>query len=208
MVQVEQNVKVVHDQGHRTGASWRTVDVVVAAVIAVAFGVVFWAWAQFYDATTPAFKSIPAAEGIMVGMWLVPGVLGALIIRKPGAAFFCELVAAIVEMLMGSQWGLTNVLYGIFEGLAPELVFAAFLYRRWNLTTALLAGAAAGVADVCLDWFYSYPNVAIVWILAYGVAAVVSCVVIAGAGGWGLVRALAQTGVLSVFGSGREQAAV
>jgi energy-coupling factor transport system permease protein len=208
MVQVEQNENIVQDRARRTGASWRTVDVVVAAVIAVAFGVVFWAWAQFYDATTPAFKSIPAAEGIMVGMWLVPGVLGALIIRKPGAAFFCELVAAIVEMLMGSQWGLTDVMYGIFEGLAPELVFAAFLYRRWNLPTALLAGAAAGVADVCLDWFYSYPNVAIVWILAYGVAAVVSCVVIAGAGSWLLVRGLAQTGVLSVFGSGREQAAV
>ena len=25
-------------------AGWRTVDIVVAAVIAVAFGVVFWAW--------------------------------------------------------------------------------------------------------------------------------------------------------------------
>ena len=27
-------------------ATWRTVDIVVAAVIAVAFGVVFWAWNQ------------------------------------------------------------------------------------------------------------------------------------------------------------------
>jgi energy-coupling factor transport system substrate-specific component len=208
MVHVEQNENIVRDRTRSAGRSWRTVDVVVAAVIAVAFGVVFWAWAQFYDATSPAFTSIPAAEGIMVGMWLVPGVLGALIIRKPGAAFFCELVAAIVEMLMGSQWGLTDVLYGVFEGLAPELVFAAFLYRRWNLSTALLAAAAAGVADVCLDWFYSYPNVAIVWILGYGVAAVISCLILAGAGSWLLVRALAQTGVLSVFGSGREQAAV
>jgi energy-coupling factor transport system substrate-specific component len=208
MVQIDSQQGEFADEARRLMRSWRTVDVVVAAVIAVAFGVVFWAWAQFYDATTPAFKSIPAAEGIMVGMWLVPGVLGALIVRKPGAAFFCELVAAMVEMLMGSQWGLTDVVYGVFEGLAPELVFAAFLYRRWNLPTALLAGAAAGVADVCLDWFYAYPNVAIAWIVAYAAAAVLSCVVLAGAGSWWLVRALAQTGVLSVFGSGREQAAV
>ena len=141
-------------------------------------------------------------------MWLVPGVLGGLIIRKPGAALFCELVASIVEMWLGNQWGTTNVLYGFFEGLAPELVFALFLYRRWNLPTALLAGAAAGVADFFLDWFYSYPNYSIAWLMAYGVAVVVSCVVLAGAGSWWLVRALAQTGVLSVFGSGREQAAV
>jgi energy-coupling factor transport system substrate-specific component len=208
MVLVNANKRSVRDEARRKRRPWRTVDVVVAAVVAVAFGVVFWAWGQFYATTAAAFTSIPAAEGIMVGMWLVPGVLGALIIRKPGAALFCELVAAIVEMMLGSQWGLTDVVYGVFEGLAPELVFAAFLYRRWNLSTALLAGAAAGVADVCLDWFYSYPNVAIVWILGYGVAAVLSCLVLAGAGSWFLVRALAQTGVLSVFGSGREQAAV
>ena len=109
---------------------------------------------------------------------------------------------------MGSQWGMTDVIYGVFEGLAPELIFAAFLYRRWNLSVALLAGAAAGVADFCLDWFYSYPNYAIGWLAAYGAAVVVSCVALAGVGSWWLVRGLAQTGVLSVFGSGREQAAV
>jgi hypothetical protein len=38
---------------------WRTVDVIVAAVIAVAFGVVFWAWTQFYDVASPAFNSVP-----------------------------------------------------------------------------------------------------------------------------------------------------
>lgn len=192
----------------RVNRSWRTVDVVVAAVIAVAFGVVFWAWSQLYDAVSPVFNSIPPANGLLVGMWLVPGVLGGLVLRRPGAALFCELVASVVEMLLGNQWGTTNVLYGLFEGLAPELVFALFLYRRWGWPTALLAGAAAGVADFCLDWFYSYPNYSIAWLSAYGAAVLVSCVVIAGAGSWLLVRALAVTGVLSVFGSGREQAAV
>jgi energy-coupling factor transport system permease protein len=188
--------------------SWRTVDVVVTAVIAVAFGVVFWAWSQLYSATSPAFSAVPPVQGLEVGMWLVPGVLGGLVIRKPGAAFFCELVASIVEMLLGNQWGTTNVLYGVFEGLAPELVFAAFRYRRWNLPTALLAGAAAGVADFCLDWFYAYPYYSIAWLTAYAAAVLVSCVLLAGAGSWWLLRGLAQTGVLSVFSSGREQAAV
>ena len=34
--------------------AWRTVDIVVAAVIAVAFGVVFWAWNALWAATSPA----------------------------------------------------------------------------------------------------------------------------------------------------------
>ncbi|BEP14418.1 ECF transporter S component [Acidothermaceae bacterium B102] len=192
----------------RVRRGWRTVDVVVAAVVSVAFGVVFWAWSQLYTATSPAFSSIPPVQGLMVGMWLVPGVLGGLILRRPGAALFCEFVASIVEMLLGNQWGTTNMLYGFFEGLAPELLFALFLYRRWNLPVALLAGGAAGVADFCLDWFYAYPTYSIAWLTAYGAAVLLSCVVIAGAGSWVLARALAVTGVLSVFSSGREQAAV
>ena len=39
---------------------WRTVDIVVAAVIAVAFGVVFWAWNALWATTSPAFAALPA----------------------------------------------------------------------------------------------------------------------------------------------------
>src|SRR3712207_3492450 len=109
-------------------SSWRTVDVVVAAVLAVAFGVVFWAWNLLHAATSGAFTALPPLQGFMYGMWLLPGVLGALVIRKPGAAVFTELVAAIVSALLGNQWGITVVYYGLLEGLAPELVFLATRY--------------------------------------------------------------------------------
>jgi len=57
-------------------STWRTVDVVVAAVIAVAFGVVFWAWNLLYAATGSAFTFLPPLQGLMYGVWLLPGVLG------------------------------------------------------------------------------------------------------------------------------------
>jgi energy-coupling factor transport system substrate-specific component len=41
--------------------------------------------------------------------------------------------------------------------------------------------------------------------LTYGLFMLISGVVIAGAGSWLLVRALAPTGVLSPFAAGREQ---
>ena len=83
--------------------TWRTVDVVVAAVIAVAFGVVFWAWNLLYAATGNAFAAFPPLQGFMYGVGLLPGVLGALVIRKPGAAVFTELVAAVVSALLGNR---------------------------------------------------------------------------------------------------------
>lgn len=187
---------------------WRTVDIVVASAMAVAFGVVFWAWGQLWNSTSAAFAGFPPAQGFMYGVWLLPGVLGALVIRKPGAALYTELVAAIVSALLGTAWGLSVVAYGLVEGAAPELVFAFLGYRSWRLGTAIVAGAVAGASAALLDIVFYYPKWSGQWQLVYTGLLVVSSAVVAGVGSWLLVRALARTGVLSSFGSGREQATV
>lgn len=182
---------------------WRTVDILVASTIAVAFGVVFWAWNQLWQATGPVFVGFPPAQAFMYGVWLVPGILGALVIRKPGAAVYTELVAAIVSALLGSQWGLSVILYGLLEGAAPELVFAAGRYRRYGLPVSVLAGAAAGVAATVLDIIFFYPTWAVTWMAVYGALVTVSSLAVAGAGGWLLMRALARTGALTPFPSAK-----
>jgi energy-coupling factor transport system permease protein len=186
---------------------WRTVDILIAAVIGVAFGVIFWAWGLLWNG--PA-EAIPMpGRAILYGVWLVPAVLGALVIRKPGAALFTETVAALVSVALGTGWGWTLVLQGPLEGLAAELVFAAFAWRVYRLPVAVLAAAAAGFVATLYDVVYWYPGTA--WgsfRVPYILIAVVSAVVVAGAGGWMLTRALANTGVLDRFPAGRERAAV
>jgi energy-coupling factor transport system substrate-specific component len=186
---------------------WRTVDIVVASVLAVAFGVVFWAWGLLWNGPANAFP-LPG-RAILYGVWLVPAVLGALVIRKPGAAVYTELLAAIVSGLLGTEWSWSVIPQGFLEGLAAELVFLALMYRSFNLVTAALAGAAAGVAAAVFDAFVWYPGYA--WTsfrLPYIALAALSSVIVAGAGSWALTRALAQTGALDRFPSGRERAAV
>src|SRR3954447_9001756 len=99
---------------------WRTVDIVVTAVLGVAFGVVFWAWNLLWVGTGAAFTAFPPAQAVMYGVWLIPAVLALLIVRKPGAGLFAELMAALVSALLGSSWGWSVVLYGLLEGLAGE----------------------------------------------------------------------------------------
>jgi energy-coupling factor transport system substrate-specific component len=188
--------------------SWRTVDIVVASSIAAAFGVIFWAWGQLWNTAQPAFSGFPPAQGFMYGVWLLPGVLGALIIRKPGAALYTELVASIISAFLGTAWGLQVVLYGLVEGAAPELVFAFLLYRSWKLPAALAAGAVAGVAAALLDLAFYYTDWSGGWKLSYTLLLAASSLVVAGVGSWLLVRALAKTGVLAPFASGRDQVLV
>jgi energy-coupling factor transport system substrate-specific component len=191
-----------------TVSSWRTVDIVVASSIAVAFGVIFWGWNQLWQVTGGAFAGFPPAQAFMYGVWLVPGVLGALVIRRPGAAIYTELVAAAVSFLLGSAWGFQEVLYGLVQGAAPELVFAFALYRSFRLPIAVVAGAAAGLAAAMMDLVLYYPDWALGWKTTYTLLVCASSAVVAGAGSWLLVRALAQTGVLAPFASGRSQGLV
>ena len=52
--------------------AWRMVDVVVAAAVAVAFGIVFLAWNALYAATMPIFAFLPPAQAIMYGRLAPP----------------------------------------------------------------------------------------------------------------------------------------
>jgi energy-coupling factor transport system substrate-specific component len=192
----------------RNTRRWRVVDIVVASVIGVATGLLFlfwnnvgYAWFSAADAVTPGLG------GIAVGIWLIGGVLGGLIIRKPGAALFVELLAAIVSALIGNQWGIETIYSGLAQGLGAELVFAAFAYRRFGMVPAVLAGAAAGAAAWTLELFLSgnlqkSPE----FLGLYFTAVVISGALLAGLLGWILVRALAATGALSRFAAGQDVA--
>ena len=80
----------------------------------------------------------------MYGVWLVPGVLGMLIVRRPGAAIATAFLAAGVSWLLGAWWGMSVLWYGVLQGAAPELVFAADALPQVRRGVAALAGAAAG----------------------------------------------------------------
>jgi energy-coupling factor transport system substrate-specific component len=186
-------------------SSWRTVDIVVTAAIAVAFGVVFWAWNGVWEALKPAFLFLPPAEYVISGVWLIPAVLAALVVRKPGAALFAELVAASVSTILGSQWGLDTLLSGAIQGALAEIVFGATMYSRWTIRVAIFASIAAAVGEWLHDMSVYYFQLALNDQLIIGLFMVVSAVAIAGIGSWWLARVLAQTGVLAQFPSGRQQ---
>lgn len=188
---------------HQSG--WRIVDIVVAAVVAVAFGIVFLAWNAVYTATGPIFAFLPPAQALMYGVWLLPGVLVGLIVRRPGAAFFGGLVSAAVSVLLGSPYGADALLSGAIQGGGAELGFAVGLYRRWTLPFAMLAGALAGIAATMHDVVLYYPDFGVAFQLVYGVATVLSGAIVAGIGGWVLLRAIVATGVLGSFAVGRDQ---
>jgi energy-coupling factor transport system substrate-specific component len=184
---------------------WRVVDIVVAAVLGVATGIIFVGWNFVGGAGYEAFNAVtPGLGGLAVGVWLLGGVLGGLVIRKPGAALAVELLAALVSAAIGNQWGITTLYSGLAQGLGAELIFLVFAYRRWGLAIAALAGAGAGVGAWVLEFAMGNIAKSVGFNLTYLVCLIVSGAVLAGAVGWLLTKALATSGALSRFEAGRE----
>ncbi|WP_258371725.1 ECF transporter S component [Curtobacterium sp. MCBD17_023] len=184
---------------------WRVVDIVVASVLAVAIGVVFKLWEFGYEPISAASALVlPGTQSLFGGVWLLAGPIVAIVVRKPGAALYAEMVAASVEALLGTQWGWLTLEAGLVQGLGAELVLAFFLYRVYRLPVVVLAGAAAGLALGVNDSLLWYAGLDAGFKVVYVICAVISGAVIAGLGSWLIVRALAATGVLSSFAAGRE----
>ena len=188
----------------KPNVKWRVVDIVVAAIVAVASGVIFWAWDFIYAVPTALFDSLtPGLGGLFHFMWLFAGPLVAIIIRKPGAAFFGETIAAVIETLLGNPFGVAHaLLIGMAQGLGAEIGFAVFAYRKWNLLTVTLAGALTGLSNGLYEWVVTAG-----WSTLQGVVFTVCCVisgaVFGGALMWFVQKARAKTGVLDRFESGK-----
>ena len=184
---------------------WRVVDIVVASVVGVAIGVVFLVWGVAYNVLEAPFKALlPGAQSFVESPYLLGALVGGLLIRKPGAAIYVELLAASVEALLGGQWGLLTLVSGLLQGLGAEIVFAVFRYRVWRLPVAWLAGAGAGLALGLFEVPTYYPGSTATFATIYVVSAVLGGALVAGTLSWLAVRALARTGALHRFAAGRD----
>ena len=185
---------------------WRGVDLITAAMLAVAFGVIFWGFDTFiYPILSTVTAGFPPLGELMLGIWLVPAVVGAPDIRRPGAALSTEIVAANVELFLGNKWGAAVLLSAVLQGLGVELAVALFRHRRFGVVVAVLGGVLAAVFEIVFYEWHSYvAEYSSAWKAIYLAAGMLSGGVIAGVGGWALVRALARTGALNAFPPGRE----
>ena len=187
--------------------AFRTIDLVSAAMLGVAFGVVFWAWSLIYNVPSEAMAALFAPlAGLWYSPWLLAGVVGGLLIRRPGAAVITEVVAASVEALIGSQWGWSTLIAGGLQGLGVELALALFVWKRFGPGVAMLAGLLSAAFEVVFyEWHAYYADFTWTFKLTYLALFGLSGAFVAGLGGLAIVRALARTGAVNALPAGQEE---
>lgn len=186
--------------------AWRVIDIAVGAAVGVMSGVMFWVFDGLSYGLFPLLTLVlPGSAALLHALFYFPATLGLLIVRKPGASAYVLLVASFIEVVLGTKYSVSLVVIALVQAVAAEAVFALFRYRRWTLGVTLLSAAAIGIVYNFYLLFFYYQ--AFSFFSPRGIIGTVcellSALAFAGFGSWGLYRALARSGVLNRFASGR-----
>ncbi|HOA25076.1 MAG: ECF transporter S component [Aggregatilineales bacterium] len=175
--------------------NYTTRDIVIIAVIAAIAGVVNTGAGNLWYLMNTSLG--PLGGALLQGSFMWAYILVMFLVRRPGAALLVGLIETAVELLLGNAAGIGTLGWGLTQGIAVEAVVAFTSYRKFDLWTALAAGAAASqFGTVWTAIFYGWDPATAndVW-LAVPVN-IISGIVLSGLIGYLLSRAIAQTGLV------------
>lgn len=178
---------------------WKTLEVILTANLALVFGLLFLGWAIVWELVKPLNTVLPGLRDLFYGFWFIASIVAAYIIRKPGAALAAETLAALAEFLAGGEWGLTILISGLVQGAMAELVFAAVRHERYSLPVLAVAGAAAGVGSLIVDYLFWYSTLTAGVLVVMLIARVISGAILAGWLGKVIGDGLDRAGALGSF---------
>lgn len=176
--------------------AWTLREILIAAVLGAVFAVLYLGWVQVWLVAQAAFG--PVTMDVVMGFWFVGSIVAAAIIRKPGAAIATEVLAAAIEILLGSPAGIMLLVAAAIQGAGAEAVFAVTRWRRYSLITLILAGIGSAVFSFAYTWvLFGYGALAPGLLVAMFALRCLSGAVLGGLAGHLVTEALYKTGVLS-----------
>jgi energy-coupling factor transport system permease protein len=175
---------------------WTLREILIVTVLGAVFGVLYLGWVQVWLIAQAIFG--PVTMDVVMGFWFIVSIIAAAIIRKPGAALFSEVLAAVVQVMLGSPAGLLLLLTGLVQGAGAEAVFAATRWRHYTLPVLMAAGVGAAVFSFIYTWIrFDYGALAPALLLVMFALRCASGALLGGLLGHVIVEALYKTGVLS-----------
>lgn len=188
---------------------WKLKEIVLMAVLGVVFGIIYLG----FFLVGQGFRNVLAPFGlgqfgyeIIFGIWFIVSIIAAYIIRKPGVAFTSELIAGVVQVLLGTTAGPQLILSAAIQGAGAELAFALTRWKDYRLRILVFAGMGAAIFSFVWN-LYSAGNIALApWLLtSMLVVRLISGALLAGVLGKWMSDQLAKTGVLRGYALGKER---
>ena len=168
-------------------------DVLVTVMVAVVFAIIYNLCWLPYEMLQPIGLHI---EQLMYGIWFMAAIVAYLIVPKMGVALLAEFAAGAGETIVMGKFDIPTFVFAFLQGLACEIVFMIFKYQSRTAMVCILAGVAAALISLPIDYFYGYMGEVAAWnLILYIVFRIISGIVVAGLLSYLIVKALEKTGV-------------
>ena len=179
---------------------WKLKDILMIAVCAVLFGAVFlgvtYAGGALYGLLLPVGMPSLGYEPFY-GLYFMAVAFAVYVIRKPGVGIIAEILAAVIETLMGNFFGPIIILSGFVQGAGFELAFALSGYKRFDTKIMVAASVICSCVTLVYNLIVSGYNLIAIPVLALMLAVrIVSAIVIDAIVTPKLANGLAKAGVL------------
>lgn len=186
--------------------TWTMRETLIVVFLGAVFGVLYLGWVQVWLVAQAIFG--PVTMDVVMGFWFIVSIIAASIIRKPGVALVAEVLAAAVQILLGSPAGLLLLLTGLVQGAGAEAVFAATGWRNYRLLVLMAAGAGAAVFSFAYTWVrFDYGALEPAILVVMFTLRLASGALLGGLLGHLIVQALYKTGTLAGLGIDRDRRA-
>ena len=133
-------------------------DYLLISFICVLFGV-FYLLAVYAGGALSAVLA-PMGLGILgyepfYGIWFMAPVFTLYLIRKPGVGIITEIIAAVIEVLLGTMFGSLGVVSAFIQGLGVEIAFMTKKYSDITYGTTMLGAVITTIFTLLWTGFRS-----------------------------------------------------
>lgn len=126
-------------------------EIVILAMISVLMGVVFMGIDSIYEPLKALLG--PFAGASIYGVYLVSALLSMYIMRKPGAGLVGSLFTGVVNLLMGSPYGIHIIVAAFLQGLGVEIITGIGKHKTFNMFNMSLAAILSMLLVTTRDYF-------------------------------------------------------
>jgi energy-coupling factor transport system permease protein len=176
--------------------AWTLRETLIVTVLGAVFAVLYLGWVQVWLIGQAVFGSL--TMDVVMGFWFIASIVAAAIIRKPGVAFTSEVLAAGVQILLGSPAGLLLLVTGAVQGAGAEAVFAATRWRNHSLPVLMVAGVGAAIFSFAYTWIrFDYGALQPAILVSMFILRCLSGALLGGLLGHVIAKALYNTGALA-----------
>lgn len=182
---------------------WKLKEILFMAISAAVFGVAYLGMVYLGAALTGILT--PSGWGILgyepfYGVWFMAASFITYVIRKPGIGIIAEMLAALLEVLMGNMFGPIIFISGFIQGLGCEAAFFLTKYKKYDQTTMILSAVGASLFSFIWTGIrQSYWNMSISVVLIILVIRTISAIIFCGFGSRLLADGLGKAGVLKGY---------